>query len=188
MDYKNSYDGLDEYAANLIKNKARQLVGKAGLTQHDQSDIEQDLMIDLLCKMKHFNPAKGKKTTFMARMIERRISTIFEARFAQCRDWRKCYSLNKTIDNGEGLQTEMIELLSNDVDSNRTSDLELSSLKMDVKQVLDSLPDDLKELCLKLKENTVSEIAREMGVPRGTLYGRIKKIRNAFLAAGFEEF
>jgi len=187
MDYKNSYDGLDDYAARLIKSKARQLVGKAGLTQHDQSDIEQDLMIDLLCRMQHFNPAKGKKTTFIARMVERRISTIFEARFAQCRDWRKCYSLNETIGEGDGWQGEIIDLLSNDEDSDNLSDLELSSLKMDVERVLDRLPDDLKELCLKLKENTMSEIAREMGVPRGTLYGRIKKIRKAFLAAGFEK-
>ena len=188
MDYKNSFDGLDDYAANLIRNKARQLVGKAGLTQSDQPDIEQELMIDLLCRMQYFNPAKGKKTTFMARIVERRISTIFEARFAQCRDWRKCYSLNYTIDNGEGLQSEMIDLLNNDEDSNRTSDLELSSLKMDVERVLATLPDDLKELCLKLKENTMTEIAKEMGVPRGTLYGRIKKIRKAFLAAGLEEY
>ena len=65
MFYRNSYEGIDGYAADLIRHKARQLVGKAGLTEDDRQDLEQELMIDLLGRMKHFNPAKGKKTTFM---------------------------------------------------------------------------------------------------------------------------
>ncbi|MDH4318968.1 MAG: sigma-70 family RNA polymerase sigma factor, partial [Desulfobulbaceae bacterium] len=78
---QNSYDGIDKYAADLIRHKARQLVGKAGFTEHDRPDLEQELMIDLLQRMRHFNPAKAKKTTFMARIVERHISTILEARF-----------------------------------------------------------------------------------------------------------
>jgi len=78
---QNSYDGIDKYAADLIRHKARQLVGKAGFTEDDRPDLEQELMIDLLQRMRHFNPAKAKKTTFMARIVERHISTILEARF-----------------------------------------------------------------------------------------------------------
>jgi len=188
MDHRNSYDGIDKYAASMIKHKARQLVGKAGLTKSDQPDIEQALMIDLLHRMKHFNPAKGKKTTFIARVVERHISTILQARFAQCRDWRKCHSLNYTIDNGEGRQTEMIDLLSYDEESQSIGDVELASLKMDVERVLDTLPDDLKDLCRKLQDNNMAEIAREMGVPRSTLYAQLTRIRKVFREAGLEEY
>ena len=51
MFYRNSYDGIDAYAADLIRHKARQLVGKAGLTENDRQDLEQELMIDLLSRM-----------------------------------------------------------------------------------------------------------------------------------------
>ena len=112
---QNSYDGIDKYAANLIRHKARQLVGKAGFTEDDRPDLEQELMIDLLQRMRHFNPAKAKKTTFMARIVERHISTILEARFAQCRDWRLCQtSLNEPLDNGEGDTTERIDFLDSE--------------------------------------------------------------------------
>lgn len=115
MFYRNSYDGIDGYAADLIRHKARQLVGKAGLTEDDRQDLEQELMIDLLGRMKHFNPAKGKKTTFMTRIVERRISTILEARFAQCRDWRKCTaSLNDPIPGGDNDSAERIEQVCSD--------------------------------------------------------------------------
>ena len=112
---QNSYDGIDKYAADLIRHKARQLVGKAGFTEDDRPDLEQELMIDLLQRMRHFNPAKAKKTTFMARIVERHISTILEARFAQCRDWRLCQtSLNEPLDNGEGDTTERIDFLDSE--------------------------------------------------------------------------
>ena len=74
----NSYEGIDAYAANLIRNKARLLVGKAGLSESDRPDLEQELMIDLLERMKRYNPAKAKKTTFMARIVERRIASLLE--------------------------------------------------------------------------------------------------------------
>ncbi len=48
---QNSYDGIDKYAADLIRHKARQLVGKAGFTEDDRPDLEQELMIDLLGRM-----------------------------------------------------------------------------------------------------------------------------------------
>ena len=43
MDYRNSFDGLDKYAANLIRNKAHQIIGKAGLMPDDLKDIEQSV-------------------------------------------------------------------------------------------------------------------------------------------------
>ena len=60
MEYsKNSYAGIDTYAARLIRTKAHQLIGKAGFTENDRQDLQQDLMMDLLQRMRHFNPAKA---------------------------------------------------------------------------------------------------------------------------------
>jgi len=193
MFYRNSYDGIDAYAADLIRHKARQLVGKAGLTENDRQDLEQELMIDLLSRMKHFNPAKGKKTTFMTRIVERRISNILEARFAQCRDWRKCTaSLNDPIPGGNDDSTERIEQVSSDGQmghqGRETIEQRQNDIRFDVDRVIATLPEDLQELCEKLRSSNMAEIAREMGVPRSTLYGKLTKLRDAFREAGLEEY
>lgn len=194
MFYQNSYDGIDAYAADLIRHKARQLVGKAGLTENDRQDLEQELMIDLLSRMKHFNPAKGKKTTFMTRIVERRISNILEARFAQCRDWRKCTaSLNDPIPGGDDDSTERIEQVSSDGQmghhqGRETIEQRQNDIRLDVDRVIAALPEDLQELCEKLQSSNMAEIAREMGVPRSTLYGKLTKLRDAFREAGLEEY
>ena len=193
MCYRNSYDGIDAYAAVLIRHKARQLVGKAGLTEIDRQDLEQELMIDLLSRMKHFNPAKGKKTTFMTRIVERRISNILEARFAQCRDWRKCTaSLNDPIPGGDDDSTERIEQVSSDGQmghqGRETIEQRQNDIRFDVDRVIAALPEDLQELCEKLQSSNMAEIAREMGVPCSTLYGKLTKLRDAFREAGLEEY
>ncbi len=193
MFYRNSYDGIDAYAADLIRHKARQLVGKAGLTENDRQDLEQELMIDLLSRMKHFNPAKGKKTTFMTRIVERRISNILEARFAQCRDWRKCTaSLNDPIPGGDDDSTERIEQVSSDGQmghqGRETIEQRQNDIRLDVDRMIATLPEDLQELCEKLQSSNMAEIAREMGVPRSTLYGKLTKLRDAFREAGLDEY
>ena len=180
---QNSYDGIDKYAADLIRHKARQLVGKAGFTEDDRPDLEQELMIDLLQRMRHFNPAKAKKTT----------STILEARFAQCRDWRLCQtSLNEPLDNGEGDTTERIEFLDSEGslgDGTRETRERLAhEIRMDLGQAIASLPEELRDLCVRLHDSTMAEVAREMGIPRTTLYDRLSKLRDAFREAGLEDY
>ena len=46
MGVDNSDDGIDPYAAGLIRFKTRQLVGQAGFTASDREDIEQELILD----------------------------------------------------------------------------------------------------------------------------------------------
>ena len=190
---QNSYDGIDKYAADLIRHKARQLVGKAGFTEDDRPDLEQELMIDLLQRMRHFNPAKAKKTTFMARIVERHISTILEARFAQCRDWRLCQtSLNEPLDNGEGDTTERIDFLDGEGSlgggTRETRERLAHEIRMDLDRAIASLPEDLRDLCVGLHDSTMAEIAREMGIPRTTLYDRLSKLREAFIEAGLTDY
>ena len=193
MEYrKNSYTGIDTYAARLIRIKAHQLLGKAGFTENDRHDLEQELIIDLLQRMRHFNPAKAKKTTFIARIVERHIATLLEARHAQCRDWRLCrVSLNTPHENDKGDTWELIDRVdSQGILGNCEPDIRESSannLHMDIERVLDTLPEDLRDLCERLRESNMAEIARETGVARTTLYDKLARIREAFRKAGLDD-
>jgi len=182
------YQDIDDYAVRIIKHKARQLIGRYGLTIFDREDLEQELMIDLLQRMRHFNLAKAKKTTFIARIVERHIATLLEARHAQCRDWRLCrVSLNTPHENDKGDTWELIDRVdSQGILGNCEPDTRESSannLRMDIERVLNTLPEDLRDLCDRLRESNMAEIARETGVARTTLYDKLVRIREAFREA-----
>ena len=177
---QNSYSDFDCYADKLIRYKARQLVGKAGFTEDDRADLEQELALDLLQRLRHFDPQKAQRTTFMARVVEHRMATLLEARFAQCRDWRRNQaSLNEPIDDQEDAEDWLNRLPAN---PNIWRDMEL---RFDVQRLLANLPDEHRALCEQLKEHSMAETARNLGLPRSTLYGRLGLIREHFTKGGF---
>jgi RNA polymerase sigma-70 factor (ECF subfamily) len=190
---KNSYAGIDTYAARLIRTKAHQLIGKAGFTENDRQDLQQELMMDLLQRMRHFNPAKAKKATFMTRIVQRHISTLLEARHARCRDWRLCrVSLNTPYENDRGdTPRELIDRVDSQGNlgncEQETRQEAISNLHMDIERVLDTLPEDLRDLCERLRESNMAEIARETGVARTTLYDKLTRIREVFRKAGLDD-
>jgi len=189
---KNSYAGIDNYAAKLIRIKARQLVGKAGFTENDRNDLEQELMIDLLQRIRHFNPAKAKKTTFMTRIVERHMATLLEARNARCRNWRLCLeSLNACRENEKGDTIELIDLIDGDGNlgdpDREPRQASVTDLRMDMQRVIEALPTDLRDLCDRLRESNMAEIARELGVARTTLYDKLTRIREVFRKAGLDD-
>ena len=103
MDYQNTYYELGDYAHDLIRSKARTLIGKAGFTSADCEDIEQELALDLLVRLENYDPRKSKRNSFMARVVEHRIATLLEERHAACRDWRLC---RESLDDPEWQERE----------------------------------------------------------------------------------
>ena len=194
MGFDNQYDGIDPYAVRLIKYKARQLIGKAGFTASDRDDLEQELILDLLRRLPKFNPKRAQLNTFIARVVEHKIASLIEARKAGIRDYRRCpFSLNDRFEDEEGRSVERVDtfdqedyLLRTGAQS-RPSD-ELSALTIDVAAVVKTLPPELRELCRRLKAESVTEISRDTGVPRGTIYEGIKRLREIFEDAGLRDY
>ena len=54
---RNNYDDIDAYAVEIIRYKARQLVGQAGFTVADRDDLEQELILDLLRRCPSTTPS-----------------------------------------------------------------------------------------------------------------------------------
>ena len=59
---------------------------------------------------------------------------------------------------------------------------------LDTAAVLATLPRPARELCERLKKDTVAEVARQMGVPRSTLRDDIARLRDHFRAMGLTFF
>ena len=194
MGFDNQYEGIDAYAVWLIRYKARQLVGQAGFTASDRDDLEQELILDLLGRLPKYDPRRARRNTFIARVVEHRIATLIEARKAGIRDYRRCRcSLNDRFEDEEGRSVERSETLDQEDYLLRTGaqsrpSEELSALAIDMAAVFEGLPSGLRDLCRRLGTETVTEISRDTGIPRGTIYESIRKLREIFEDAGLEDY
>lgn len=187
--------GLTDYALKLVHYKARQIVGKAGYTQSDIEDIEQDLIMDLLERLPKFDPAKATYNTFVARMVERKISNLLRDRQAEMRDQRRnVCSLNEDIDTGEGKPVQRVTTISQDDHDIRTgkcgrSAKERAHLQVDLETVLADLSPELCQAAVLLQTTSVFQAAREMGVPRRTFREKhLVQLHKAFTAKGLNHY
>ena len=194
MGFDKRYEGIDEYAVRIIKYKARQLVGRVGFTESDREDLEQEMILDLLQRLPKYDPDRAQRNTFIARVVEHKIATIIEARKAGLRDYRLCNcSLNDRLEDEEGGSVERMETIDQEDYLRRTGRLsrpasELRDLSLDVRKAIEKLPPELRELCRRLDTDTVTEISRDTGIPRGTIYESIKKLRAIFEDAGLRDY
>lgn len=186
---------LEGYARDVIRHKAWQLIGKYGFTFDDYDDLQQDMMLDLLRRIGKYDPEKAGLSTFVARIVDRKISNLIRHQRQMKRDYRQRVSpLDEQVDDRDGRQRGLDEILSQDayddeVGRHDRPDAERRDLTLDLTLVLDELPEDLRQLARRLQTRTVAEVARELGVPRSSLYEKgITRLRKIFEDRGLREY
>lgn len=196
MSAKNKQTELSDYAAETIRHKARQLVGKAGFTKDDLDDVRQDLTLDLLERLPKFNPDKAVHSTFVARVIERKISKLIRHRMQEKRDYRRneC-SVNDWVTDTNGRRVERAQTLSRDEHDLRMGrhtrpETERIDLEIDTRIVISQLPPDLKPIAERLFATcSITEVAQEFGIPRGTFYETaLARLRAIFENKDLEDY
>ncbi|MFH1680635.1 MAG: sigma factor [Candidatus Eisenbacteria bacterium] len=193
MGTSSTYPAVDEYAAHHIRHKARSLVGRYGFRETDVEDLEQELTLDVLQRMPKYDPGRAQKKTFVVRLVRNKIASILEARKAGKRDYRTpVYSFTgwvKDRTNGFLQRSETIDqdhyLLRT---GRRRAQQEVLDLAIDLKRATDLLPPELRDLCRRLRYETVSEISRETGVPRSTICDAKERIRVHFEERGLRDY
>ncbi len=182
--------GLSAQTINLIKHKAFSLIGTVGFTWSDRDDLEQELVLDVLRRLPRYDPERAQLITFVAHLLDNKIATIIKSRTGPTNDFRlRAYSLNEHMRDSEGLVIERGDEIDLDDYLLRTGWqtrplFELLDLKADIERILPSLPSDLRELCIRLQTQNVTEISIETGVPRYRIYAGIAKLRTLFEQAG----
>ena len=194
MFHTHPFEGLDDYAVNLIRYKTRRLIGQAGYTRSDQEDIEQDLSIHLRQQLPKHDPRKGTLKTFVNTVLDNKIRTMVSARLTSQFDFRQhdC-SLDEMIeaDTGDTVsRTEAIDaeeyLMATGRLNRRT--LDVVELRIDVQCAVSMLPADLQDLCARLQERTIVDIAREDGVSRHKIDELRRRIAFLFLEHGLDQY
>lgn len=194
MSFDPRQGGIDRYAVQHIRFTARQLAGQAGFGASERKDLEQELFLDLLTRLPQYDPERGRRTTFISRVVANRVSTLIESQKAGLRDYRlRGGSLNERLEDEEGRTVERLDTLDGEDHLLRTGAVsrpweERQALAMDLAALMETLPPEWAMLCRRLRVETVSEISRDTGIARGTIYEWMGKLRGIFEEAGLREY
>ena len=185
---------INSFAARLIRRKARELSLRPGFSATDRDEIEQQLRMVLLKRLDKFDPAVAHYNAFVTTVVERYTATILEHGRAESRSHRRYGgSLNQMVDDGDGNQIEMGATIHEGQHCVRTgarfrSTEELSEMAADVATILSDLPPRIADICERLKRDSISVVARDLGIPRSTLRDMLNTVRSRFESGNMREY
>jgi RNA polymerase sigma factor (sigma-70 family) len=171
----------DCYATWYIRRKAKELAGKYGFDDAQLEDIGQELALHLLRQWSLFESAKGGMTTFIQNVVDGMVCQLLRDQRRFKRDYRTEMSLS---DAGAAAEYGLLDGARGQAELSVHEHMELQT---DCADILAQLPDDLREIAERLKDQCPLEIARELGIPKTTLMRRIAELREHFKAAGYGE-
>ena len=180
------------FAAHLIRQKAKQLIRRPEFTKSDQPDLEQELSLRVIEAFPKFDPEVAHWNAFVTTVVERDVASILEFETAEkrCRE-EGIESLNTLVTDSDGNLVQRAQTIGPDDRDRLTCEetpdaTQISDLRLDLEQVC--LSPELRAVCEGLKTQTVSELARELGIPRQTLVDRARKLRAIFAEHGLQEY
>ncbi len=184
---------LDAYAVRLARKKVARLVGSYGLTGADRTDLEQELLLEILRRLPRFDPARGKCESFVGRVVEHAAISIVAQRKAACRDWRRnAGSLDDLVRDADGRRVPVWRTLdAQTVRAHRGADDDgdaRADLRIDLAAAVATLPPDLQATCAHLACGSVRGGVRASGMPRRTMRARVARIRARFEALGLTDY
>jgi len=175
---------------DCIRNKARRLIGRAGLRPQDREDLEQELFLKTFRRLSSCGPKKAQSPAFVATLVGHLGANLLRDRRAGKRRAR-IRSLASVVASADG-PTELAAALGpREYDDRRgrhpRGDEDLARLAADVRAVLAALPDDLRAVAERLMRQSIAEAARDLGVARTTLYEKIRRRLRRFERAGLKD-
>jgi RNA polymerase sigma-70 factor (ECF subfamily) len=184
---------LDRFTHGIVRRKVKQLIGRAGFTQQDREDLEQELLLRVLQSLPSFDPKQAHRNKFVTAVVERHVATILRNKRAEKRNDQLVASINVTVEV-EGLgAVELAQTVSEDelaarLGRKRRSAEDLANLALDIAAVIAAMPKEWQELAERRKTQSMQEISDALGIPRTTLNETMQLITGRFKRAGLREY
>lgn len=164
---------ITPYLLQQTALRASLLQSSFGFASDEWDDLRQDLALDCLRRLPRFDGSRGNWRGFVHGVV-RNHAFVLASRQAHRRQFQPLDS-----DNGsEPLDGKVHEPCAEDF----RPALELG---LDTERVLASLPEDLQRIARYLAEMPISDVRRKTGLAPSQIDQRIRRIRAAFMAAGF---
>ena len=193
MLHDDSNEKIDRFTRGIVRRKVKQLIGRAGFTKQDREDLEHDFYARVLQGMRSFDSSIAHRNKFVTTIVERYFANVLRDKRAEKRDHRRINSLHVMVDIGEDEKVELAQTISQrELNAQRhrypRSEEELAQLAQDLADVMPKFPNELRDLAERLKTQTLSEIARDMGIPRTTLNESVCRLRRRFESARLKDY
>jgi RNA polymerase sigma factor (sigma-70 family) len=159
----------DDRIASIVRFHTRQLARRLDLNLSDTEDVRQDLFLELTRAFRRYDPSLSSPATFASRVLDK--ATLNIARNTRSR--RGFVLRNLDISQLDQLFCEISGLRQNNAEHHL-------DLNADVRHVMYLLPDGLVQLACELMVRSPSQIARRLGIHRGTVCRRIHHLRPYF--------
>lgn len=168
---------LSERVLRRVKYRVGRLARKFHLKRQDCEDLMQDFQVALLEAARTYNPTQGVVGAMVTGTLNRR----YKWRVRQFKT-RQDFGFNDAI-GFDDIDEEFDETF---VDPNLEHELALAEPRMDVESMLETLTPTQRRLCLLLREHSPAEAAEILGIRRNNVYRTMKRIKWAFMAAGYD--
>lgn len=185
---------INPFASQLIRRKARQLAARSGFSASDQDDIEQELRMLLVRRLDRFDPAVAHYNAFVTTLLNRYCATLIEQRQAQMRCPRSGHvSLSQPVVDGDGSKCELGATIPDQQRCVRSgcdfrSGQHRTELAADVELLIAGLAPELADICRRLQHESISGVARQLGISRSTLCDRLRQLRERFESSHMAEY
>ena len=184
----------DNFVRSVINRQVGKLIAKSDFTHQDRSDLVQEILVRATRSLKLYDPSVGHLYPYVCTVVQRHLANVVRDRLVVKRATAGRVSLSKTVRSDDGSQVEMAQTL-NDKDQDRRlgrarrlGEEELNDLRMDLATFMSKLPDKFQDLLRRRQSQSITEISRDLGVPRTTLNDWMLQVRKLFEEAGFERY
>ena len=157
-------------ARSLARKKANGAIGHCGLSPADRDDIESELLLTFYVAFPKFDSERASVRTFASRVMDKELKSILRHRLAKCRrQLLEAKSLDDLADLGQ-----------------KSTRIDRQRFWMDMDRALAPCSAALRETAVALCWESPLQLSRSLGRSRACIYDRIRRLRNAFDAAGIE--
>jgi len=177
---------------------AKQLIGRfrsrwRSLERESFEDLLQECLLHWYGVRNKFDPARETPPrAFMAQVVQNKLADLLREYDA---DRRKVNYVAASLDAPCGDREDgptLIDALANapHEDVTRSRERSAADARIDIEVALARLGPAQRRLCRLLGEQglTVQEASRLLGLPRGTIYEELKRIRKIFAELGLQDY
>lgn len=165
---------------------------RSSSTTSEVDDLTQDAMTRVVMGLPSFDPDRGALTTFIDRVTHSSVIDSWRKQSAQKRGRFRTLSLDAMAEDAESSVDDLTWQLGAGGPLSTPTDRQPAGdgaeLKQDIAATLENLPDSTRKLCQMVMRIGVSQTASELGVARGTIRRRLKKLRRLFEDAGMKNY
>lgn len=184
----------DHFVRSVINRKVGKLIVKSDFTQQDRSDLVQEVYVRATKSLRLYDASVGHLYPYVCTVVQRHLANVIRDRSVAKRATAGRVSLSKMVRAEDGGYVEMAQALhAQDQDrrlgrERRLGEEELNDLRMDLATFVSNLPEKFQDVLRRRQSQSITEISRDLGVPRTTLNDWMLQIRKLSEEAGFDRY